>query len=72
MKQCRPLAQALVEAKAEIDNETCKDTVKRERKQKQTKKRNKNKCISCVSIHLSKNECTKMSGTKSTENCQEM
>ena len=32
MKQCRPLAQALVEAKAEIDNETCKDTEKREEK----------------------------------------
>ena len=30
MKQCRPLAQALVEAKTEIDNEQCQDTVKRE------------------------------------------
>ena len=33
------------EAKAEIDNETCKDTVKREG-QKRTKKRNKNKRMS--------------------------
>ena len=32
MKQCRNLAQALVEAKAEIDNEQCQDTVKREEK----------------------------------------
>ena len=32
MKQCWPLAQALVEAKAEIDNEQCQDTVKREEK----------------------------------------
>ena len=40
MKQCRPLAQALVEAKAEIDHETRKDKVKREEK-KQTNKEKK-------------------------------
>ena len=39
MKQCGNLAQALVEAKAEIDNETCKGTVKRE--EKKTNKENK-------------------------------
>ena len=32
MKQCRPLAQALVRSKTEIDNEQCQDTVKREEK----------------------------------------
>ena len=32
MKQCWPLAQALIEAKTEIDNEQCQDTVKREEK----------------------------------------
>ena len=32
MKQCRPLAQAPVRSKTEIDNEQCQDTVKREEK----------------------------------------
>ena len=70
MKQYRPLAQALLAAKAEIDNETCKDTVKRKEK-KQTKKRN-NKRMSRCEDSSEQNECTKMSGTKSTKNCKEM
>ena len=44
MKQCRPLAQALVEEKSGTDNAKCKDIVKREEKQK--KKRNQDKCMS--------------------------
>ena len=40
MKQCGNLAQALVEAKAEIDdNETCKGTVKREEKKTNKEKK---------------------------------
>ena len=62
MKQCRPLAQALVEAKAEIDHETRKDKVKREEK-KQTKKRN-NKRMSRCEDSPEQNECTKMSGQR--------
>ena len=46
MKQCRPLAQALVEAKTGIDHETRKDKVKREEK-KQTKKRNNKRMSRC-------------------------
>ena len=56
------MAQALVEAKAEIDHETRKDKVKREEK-KQTKKRN-NKRMSRCEDSPEQNECTKMSGQR--------
>ena len=64
------MAQALVEAKAEIDHETRKDKVKREEK-KQTKKRNNKRMSRCEDSPEQK-RMYKDVRTKSTKNCKEM